>query len=103
MVLVSKAPKQTLLDSFSRPSTRLAKRDANASQNEGPAEHATKETTRGTPKKPLKISIMKGKQTHLEDSSTPPRMAESSSISVDATVRSDVEEERRRGTWTEAG
>ena len=67
MAPVSKAPKQMSLDSFSkpstsRPSTRLAKKEAKASQNEGPAESVT-ETTHGAPKKATKISTTKGKQT----------------------------------------
>ena len=113
MVPVSKAPKQTSLDSFSkpstsRPSTRLAKKEAKASQNKGPAESVT-ETTRGILKKVLKIRTTKGKQTRLEDTPTPtptpspspspslspapPRMAESGNMSVDTTNGSNVEEE----------
>ena len=116
MAPVSKAPKQTSLDSFSkpstsRPSTRLAKKEAKASQNEGPTESVT-ETTRGAPKKASKISTAKGKQTRPEDTPTPtptptpspspslslspapPRMVESGNMPADGVNGSDVEEEQ---------
>ena len=56
----SKATKQMSLDSFSRPSTRLAKKAAQVSQNEGQTEHTTKETPHGAPKKVLSGPPKKG-------------------------------------------
>ena len=71
----SKATKQTSLDLFSRPSTRLAKKAAQVSQNEGKTEHTTKETPCGAtkkvpcgpPKKGLRISTIEEGRACLEE------------------------------------
>ena len=73
--LASKATKQTSPDSFSRPSTRLAKKAAQVSQNKGQTEHTTKETPRsaskkvlsGPPKKGLRISTIEEGTACLEE------------------------------------
>ena len=91
--------KQTSLDSFSRPSTRLARREAKAGQNEGQAGHTTEGVSRNPSKTKTKTHTSKEEQTQAEDppnpspSPTPPRMAESSGQSADATVESKAEED----------
>ena len=55
-----RAMKQTSLNLFSRsrPSTRLARKEAKAGQNEGQAEHAMKEITCSTPKRAPRTSTI---------------------------------------------
>ena len=93
------ATKQTLIDSFSRPNTRLAKRGAKASQNNGQAERAVKETKSGAPTKAPKTCTAEEVPTRLEDTPsprprpTPSRMAESSSLPMDDAATSEAETE----------
>ena len=91
--------KQTSLDSFSRPSMRLTRREAKAGQNEGQAGHTMEGVSRDPPKTKTKTRTSKEEQTQVEDPSsprpspTPPRMVESSGQSADAAVESEAEED----------
>ena len=71
MALASRVMKQTLLDSFSTPSIRLSRKEAEASQNEGQAGHMMEETTCGASMKLPKTCTAKEEQLCLEDTPSP--------------------------------
>ena len=96
-VPASRPMKQTSLDSFSRPSMRLTRREAQAGQNEGQAGHAMEGVSCNPPKMKTKTRASKEEQIQAENSPspspTPPRTVESSGLSADAAAKSEAEED----------